>query len=113
MVELLKDCRRAHVGYEMKKVIFYILLLICIAAIPFFILSSVGVMVSIKYEAEYTDGCTSAVDRRNLCLLSNIYVALILIFVAGVILLIYRRKYFFDKRPHDSESNEIKKRNII
>jgi len=77
----------------MKKIVYYIVLILSILAIPLSIFATINTMVSQKYETECGNGCISLVNGDNLCTIILLWkIALIVSIVLILLLLIFKRK---------------------
>jgi hypothetical protein len=76
----------------MKKVIYYLLLLFLILAIPILLYGVFNTMVSLKYETNSPNDCVSLVSGQNLCLRIKILHVLIVSCIIGLVTLVTFRK---------------------
>lgn len=82
---------------RLKKIFYYIALIISGLGIPLFAFGIINTMVSLKYETENPTDCISSVTGQDLCLTINVFKGLILILVIIIILLIAFRKRLLGK----------------
>ena len=76
-----------------KKVIYYVVLILSILAIPLSVFAIINTGVSIKYETEYGAGCISCISGDNLCTVILCWKILLVISIILIsFLLIYKRK---------------------
>ena len=77
----------------MKKIIYYVVLVLSVLAIPLSAFAIINTMVSVKYETEFGDGCISLTTGENLCTIILLWKILLIISIALILLLlIFKRK---------------------
>jgi ABC-type Mn2+/Zn2+ transport system permease subunit len=77
----------------LKRVNYYIVLIISGLGIPLFAFGIINTMVSLKYETVDPTDCISSITGQDLCLTINVLKGLILVFAIIIIsLLIFRKR---------------------
>ena len=81
---------RIFILIDMKKIVYYLVLILSVLAVPLSIFAIINTMVSVKYETEYRYGgsCISLVSGDNLCTIILFWKIMLIISILLILLLL-------------------------
>ncbi|CAH0193011.1 hypothetical protein SRABI27_04529 [Pedobacter sp. Bi27] len=85
---------------KLKRIAYYIILMMAITGIFLFPYGILNTMVSLKYETDKAGDCISVISGDNLCeSISNMKVYFIIAVILMAILIIFKRRILIQKTP--------------